>query len=330
MPRVVEAEREQRASRPRASSPSSGSSAFTTSSVSGQLGHRLPPALRDQLELAVAVELVAEEVAEQRSRAAARAARPRAARPRPPRTARAPRRVRGEQRRGDARDEVRPGRVVREPDARAQDLGHHRRGRRLAVRGRHERRRRGAAAPRAGRSRRGRPSIAACPGSVVPPPRRASRESAPTARAPRISTLRGRRAPIGAEGIRLHPSHAQTVGSRVLLVRAVTCVPFSLEAPTNLRAVVKLTTGAGGADVAAYALARPCALPVSVHRRCLRSAQRALPLLRGPEAQLPRGRGDRSRRARLVPGGDSQALHATSRSSTRCGRAPGASDARRR
>ena len=58
--------------RPLARSATSGSSALTTSVVvGGQLADGGPPALGDVLELAVAVELVAEEVAEQRRRAGA-------------------------------------------------------------------------------------------------------------------------------------------------------------------------------------------------------------------------------------------------------------------
>ena len=99
-----------------------------------QPGHGVPPALGDELELAVPVELVAEEVAE-------------ADRSRPQPLHELGQRALvhleqaevgvpgGEQGGGDARDEVRAGRVVREPVPRAQDLGRHRSRRGLAVRG---------------------------------------------------------------------------------------------------------------------------------------------------------------------------------------------------
>ncbi len=64
MPRVVDAE-DTGARRPRARSPTCGSSPLTTSCAVGQRGDGVPPAGGDELELAVAVELVAEEVAEQ-------------------------------------------------------------------------------------------------------------------------------------------------------------------------------------------------------------------------------------------------------------------------
>ncbi len=82
-------------SRPSASAPTSGSSAFATSVAPRvQAGNGVAPALGDVLELAVAVELVAEEVAEAHDARAACAASPRAARTRRPRAARAPRRPR--------------------------------------------------------------------------------------------------------------------------------------------------------------------------------------------------------------------------------------------
>jgi hypothetical protein len=96
-------------------------------------GDRLAPAFGDELELAISVELVAEEI-------------PEADRPRPY----APQdlRQRGfihleqaelgvagrEEGGGDPGEEVRARVVVREWEARTQDLGRHRRGRRLAVR----------------------------------------------------------------------------------------------------------------------------------------------------------------------------------------------------
>ncbi len=103
-----------------------------------QPGDGAAPALRDELELPVAVELVAEEVCEQD-------------RPGPDPAHHLGERAlvdleqaqlrvsRGEEGRGDAGDEVRARAVVREPEARAQDLGRHRRGGRLPVRRRHDR-----------------------------------------------------------------------------------------------------------------------------------------------------------------------------------------------
>ena len=98
----------------------------------------LAPALGDQLELAVAVELVAEEVAEQNR-----------LRPDAPRDVGKRALVHLEEaqlgfgmrqeRRGDARHEVRARAVVREPDPRAEDLRDHSGRRRLPVRGRDER-----------------------------------------------------------------------------------------------------------------------------------------------------------------------------------------------
>ncbi len=93
------------------------------------------PALGYQLELAVPVELVAEEV-------------PQAHRPRLHSSGNVGqcgfvdleqpqlRAVRREERRRDSREQVRPGAVVRELDPRGKDLGDHRRRRRLPVRGR--------------------------------------------------------------------------------------------------------------------------------------------------------------------------------------------------
>ena len=98
-----------------------------------QLGHRFAPASGHQLELAVPVELVAEEVPEaDRSRLqAAHEFRQRALVHLEQAEVGAPGR---EQRGGDAGDEVRAGRVVREPVQRTQDLGRHRGRRRLPVR----------------------------------------------------------------------------------------------------------------------------------------------------------------------------------------------------
>jgi hypothetical protein len=104
-----------------------------------QAGDRHTPALGDQLELAVAVELVAEEVAETDG------ARPQAAEQLGQRAfvdLEQPElgTVLREQRRRHAGDEVRARRVVGEPLPRPQDLGRHRGSRRLAVRGRDRRR----------------------------------------------------------------------------------------------------------------------------------------------------------------------------------------------
>ena len=102
-----------------------------------QLRHRVPPALDEQLQLPVPVELVAEEIAE--------ADRPRA---HPPHHLRQGRLVHleqpqlgavgGEKRRRHPGDEVRAGAVVREPVPRPQDLRRHRRGGRLPVRRRED------------------------------------------------------------------------------------------------------------------------------------------------------------------------------------------------
>ena len=147
-----------------------------------------------ELQLAVAVELVAEEVREQQRPSAARGGRPRAAPPRRPRTARARRRARRAGSRRRPRRGSRPSCCGR-PAPAAQDLGDHRRRRRLAVRRRDEHRARAAAAPRARRSAPGSSFQASFPGRVVPPPRPASRESAPTARAAATSRERGRGGP---------------------------------------------------------------------------------------------------------------------------------------
>ena len=79
--------------------------------------------------------------------------------------------------------------VVREPEARPQDLGRHRGRRRLAVRRGDERRPRPAAAPPAGRSRRDRASTGACPARSCRRPRR------PGARGPRRGAPRESRSP---------------------------------------------------------------------------------------------------------------------------------------
>ncbi len=170
-------------SRPR--SAISGSSAFSTSrSLCSSRG----PALGDRLELAVAVELVAEQVAEQdRARAKLRSdgVEPQLvdleqaelagdARVRPRRR---------EQRRGDPARHVRARVVVHELDPRLLEHARPPSPRSSSCRWwpRSARCRR-AAARRASRSRRARVRISTLPGALVaPPPRR--RESAPTARA---------------------------------------------------------------------------------------------------------------------------------------------------
>src|SRR5438067_8230271 len=95
-----------------------------------------PPALGNELELAVAVELVAKKVAETHG-----------AGPQPTGNFRQRRFVdleqpqlhvaSGEERRGNAGDEIRAGAVVREPDPAAENTSGHRRRGRLAVRRRH-------------------------------------------------------------------------------------------------------------------------------------------------------------------------------------------------
>ena len=106
-------------------------------SVRRQLLRHLPPALGEVLELAVAIELVAEQV-------------PEADGPRPgsPRDLRQRRLVhleqaqlsafRGQERGRHAGDEVRARPVTGQANLRCQDLRDHRRSRRLAVRGRNE------------------------------------------------------------------------------------------------------------------------------------------------------------------------------------------------
>ena len=161
-----------------------------------QPGHGFPPALGDELELAVAVELVAEEVAE------ADRFRPQAPHELGQRglvhLEQAELGVSGsEQGGGDARDEVRARRVVREPVPRAQDLGRHRGGRRLAVRGGDDR------GPR--RQPRGETvdRVAVELGEELARDRRAAagpepaRQSAPTPRAAAISSESGGRGRIG-------------------------------------------------------------------------------------------------------------------------------------
>ena len=122
---------------------------------------RRAPALGDELELAVAVELVAEEVAEQQTRAAACARAPPEARPRRPRTARARLRAPATSAEAMPGKEVRAGAVPREPVLAAEDLGRHRRRRGLAVGRRDDRDALREAERRARRRRRDRASTGA-------------------------------------------------------------------------------------------------------------------------------------------------------------------------
>ena len=147
----------------------------------GEGRDRGPPALGDELELAVAVELVAEEVAEQsacgRTRRGDLGQRALVDLEQPELGA-----ARREERGGDPGDEVRPGVVVGEPQPRPQDLRRHRRRRRLAVRRRDEHRPLRQPRSEARRSRPGRPSRGAFRGASCRRPRPASRESARLAR----------------------------------------------------------------------------------------------------------------------------------------------------
>ena len=104
-----------------------------------QRGRRVAPAGGEQLQLAVAVELVAEQVRQQQRPglyAARHLGQRRLVDLEQPQFGLAG----GQQRRGDPRDEVRARAVVCDPEARPQDLGGHRRRRGLAVRRRDEHR----------------------------------------------------------------------------------------------------------------------------------------------------------------------------------------------
>ena len=132
-------------SRPSPSDATSGSSAPTTAAPRAELRDGRPPALGDVLELAIAIELVAEEVRE------ADDARPCASHDLWERELvdleQAELRVaRGEQGRRDPRGQVRAGSIPREPAHGGEDRARHRHGRRLAVRRGHERDARGEAA----------------------------------------------------------------------------------------------------------------------------------------------------------------------------------------
>ena len=108
--------------------------------ASGERRDRLAPALGDELELAVAVELVAEEVAEADRPRPRRAARPRAAPPRRPRTARARRRARRASVEATPETRFAPDALCASRTRGARISRRHRGGRRLAVRRRDERR----------------------------------------------------------------------------------------------------------------------------------------------------------------------------------------------
>ena len=160
------------------------------SRLCSQSGHRVPPALGDQLELAVAVELVAEEVAEADRSSAAGVARARGARPRPPRTARDRRRRRRAAPTRLRRRGSRPRRCARagavdggsRPPSRSWSSSRSWRRPPLSRR---------RAARRDGRSRRGRARPGACPGSSSRRPRRG------VARAPRRRGRLRSRARVG-------------------------------------------------------------------------------------------------------------------------------------
>ena len=124
-----------------ARSPTCGSSRVDDEGRAlGQLPHRRAPALGDLLELAVAVELVAEEVAEaDRARAAAGARRP-ATRPRRPRTGRARRRAASSRVEATPETRLAPELLCASRSRGREDLRDHRGGRRLAVRRRDDRR----------------------------------------------------------------------------------------------------------------------------------------------------------------------------------------------
>ena len=97
------------------------------------------PALCDDLKLSVAVELVAEEVEEAdgaRAEPAGHLGQGGLVHLEEPQL----RAVSLEQRRGDAGDEIRPGAIVRQAHVAAEDFGHHRGRRRLAVRRRDQHR----------------------------------------------------------------------------------------------------------------------------------------------------------------------------------------------
>ena len=199
MARVVEPEAERGLPSLARAPPTSGSSALTTSVVeSGSALDGDAPAFGDELELAVAVELVAKEVPERdgtRPRAPDRLGQ-RALVDLEEAELRACGRRRG--RRRPRRARFAPAWFQARRCA-AEDLRGHRGGRRLAVRRRDERDTRAAGGRRARRRPRDRPSRAACPGSVVPPPRPAARDT--RADGPRRRSSRARAVPSSATSV---------------------------------------------------------------------------------------------------------------------------------
>ena len=159
-----------------------------------QLAHHLAPAPGKQLQLAVAVELVAEEVPEQTARGRTRRATSGSA---ASSTSKRPelRVARGEQGRSDPGDEVRARAVVGQANRWREDLGRHRSGRRLAVRRRDERRPLGKASREAVDGARDRASRGASPALSCLHRRRRRGRGRPPPRANRISAEResGRR-----------------------------------------------------------------------------------------------------------------------------------------
>ena len=167
-------------------SATSGSSAFSTKRARPSRPlDQLRPAVGEQLELAVAVELVAEQVGEQQQ-ARVELARPRsAARPRRPRTAPAGPRPRPgvEQRGGHSPGHVRAGAVVDHRAPGALEAGREHRGRgRLAVRGRDQHRALVEVAGHAARARPARARSSSRPGAVVPPLRPSAAADGPQQR----------------------------------------------------------------------------------------------------------------------------------------------------
>ena len=173
-------------SRPRPRSATSGSSAFSTKRARpSSRRDQLRPAVREQLQLAVAVELVAEEVGEEQEAGlhlVGHAREPRLVDLEQPELAALPAGV--EQRGRDAPRHVRAGPVVNHRTAVALEAGgDHRGGGRLAVRGREEHGAGRELAWPCSSSSRGRCAAACRPGAVVPPLRPLRRLAARTSRA---------------------------------------------------------------------------------------------------------------------------------------------------
>ena len=195
-----------RASRPR--SAISGSSALRTKRVRpAALGDRRRPLVGQRLDLAVAVELVAEEVAEHDQRGVELLGDPR--QPGLVDLEEALAAALLEQRRGDSPGHVRAGPVVdRRAPVGGEHRGDHPRRRRLAVGGADDRRRRRSSrAPRRAIASGSRRSSTR-PGRVVPPPRPLARLAAPIARAAR--RLAPNSAPSG-------PAHSPARGGTITL-----------------------------------------------------------------------------------------------------------------